>query len=167
MAGIEGFVSGGETELPTVRAIADYTPERHLLLQITDDHAQELLARSRDSLGADAEGADRLVFEHSAPQVRELHAAIERLRTTEAADAATANLAGEAEPTVTVMLSLSGEAVEQLYEGFDDYAPEAGGQWFVELPGLAAELFVRALTAAVEGESEPTETAMAELRAER
>lgn len=167
MAGIEGFVSGGETELPTVRAVADYTPERHLLLQITDGAAERLLERSRDSLGPDAEGADRLVFDHSAAQVRELHAAIERLRTTDAADAATANLAGEAEPTVTVMLSLSSSAVDELYQGFDDYAPGAGGQWFVELPGLAAELFVRALEAAVEGEPEPTETAMTELRAER
>jgi hypothetical protein len=37
----------------------------------------------------------------------------------------------------------------------------------VELPGLAARLFLRALEAAVEGEPEPTETAMRELRAER
>jgi hypothetical protein len=167
MAGIEGFVSGGETELPTVRAVADYTPERHLLLRITDGDAERLLERSRDSLGTDAEGADRLVFDHSAAQVRELHAAIERLRATEAADAATAELAIDAEPTVTVMLSLSSSAVEELYRGFDDYAPEAGGRWFVELPGLAARLFLRALEAAVEGEPEPTETAMRELRAER
>jgi hypothetical protein len=167
MAGIEGFVSAGETELPTVRAVADYSPERHLLLRITDGDAERLLERSRETLGADADGADRLVFDHSAAQVRELHAAIERLRTTEAADAATVDLAGDAEPAVTVMLSLSSGAVDELHRGFDDYAPEAGGRWFVELPGLAAELFLRALEVAVDGDPEPTETALAELRAER
>lgn len=165
MVDIEGLPGPG-TELPTVRAVADYRPERHLLLHLADEDCEALLERCRGRLGP-ASGDNRLVFEHSASEVRRLHAAIEELRATAAADAAAADLAGDAEPTVTVMLSLSSSAVEELYEGFDDYAPDAGGQWFVELPGLAAELFLRALEAAVEGEPEPTETALAELRAER
>ncbi len=165
MADIDG-VAGPGTELPTVRAVADYQPERHLLLHLTDEDCETLLERCRGRLGPGAED-NRLVFEHTADEVRRLHAAIEELRETAAADAAAVDFTGDAEPTVTVMLSLSSSAVEQLYEGFDDYAPDAGGQWFVELPGLAAELFLRALEAAVDGDSEPTEAALTELREER
>lgn len=167
---------GEETDanqLPTVRVVVDFQPDRHLLFNVNDEQARALLERVHEerATAPDAQ-VHRLAFEFTAGQIEQTSEAFSRMADTDAADAALVDLTvteeGAALPTLTVMLSMNEATATELAAGFADAVRRNDtGEWFVELPAVSMELLERALTAALDGASNPTADAMRQLRADR